>query len=224
MIHPVYCRHVTARGLTIVSKHLNSDGIDPDSCSDVLIERCRFDVSDDCVAIKSGRDQDGWRVGRPCERVVVRDCDMVTNIAAAFAIGSEMSGGACDIHAHDLRVPQAEHALYIKANLDRGGTVERIRVQGVTVARTKTLVHVTTDYHSWRGGQFPPTYRDIRVEDVRCETADTALHIVGVERAPVIDMALARVHVARAAGPDRIAHTRGLRLDDVTVNGRAVSV
>lgn len=222
VIHPVYCDGYTARNVTIVSKHLNSDGIDPDSCTNVLIERCRFDVSDDCVAIKSGRDQDGWRVARPTSRVVVRDCEMNTDIAAAFAIGSEMSGGAHDIFVERLRVPHAEHALYFKANLDRGGTIQRIRMNDIVVERTETLVHFTTDYHSYRGGRFPPTYRDFEVSNVRCLEAQQALHIVGVETAPVEDVRLRDITVARATLPDDIRHTRRLSLDRVRINDRLV--
>lgn len=217
MIHPVYCDQVTVRNLTLVSKHLNSDGVDPDSSTNVLIERCNFDVSDDCVAIKSGRDADGWRVARPSSRILVRDCTMRTNIAAAFAIGSEMSGGAHDILVERLDVPSAEHALYFKANLDRGGVIERIAIRDVDVAETKTLIHFTTDYHSYRGGKAPPTYRDFRVSNLRCARSDTALHVVGVPEAPVQRLHLSNV-TANATKPDRIEHVRDSRFDEVRVN------
>lgn len=222
VVHPVYCNNVTVRNVTVVNRHLNSDGVDPDSCTDVLIERYRFDVSDDCVAIKSGRDQDGWRMGRPTRGVVVRDCEMRTDIAAAFAIGSEMSGGASDIYVERLTVPHAEHAIYFKANLDRGGVIERVRVRSITVAETKSLIQFTTAYHSWRGGNFPPTYRDFVVSDVSCRKAEQALHIVGVPSAPVRDVTLSNVTVAEATKPDAIAHAVGLKLDAVRVNGRAL--
>ncbi|MEQ7154847.1 glycoside hydrolase family 28 protein [Brevundimonas aurifodinae] len=223
VLHPVYCDHVTVRDVSIRSKHLNSDGCDPDSCTNVLIESCRFDVSDDCVAVKSGRDQDGWRVARPSSRIVVRDCEMNTDIAAAFAIGSEMSGGAHDIWVERLRVPSAEHAIYVKANLDRGGLIERIRIRDIDVVQTETLIHFTTAYHSWRGGNFPPTYRDFLVENVRCERAEQALHIVGVETAPVQDVRLSDIVVGTVSAPDAIAHVRNLQLDRVSVAGRTVT-
>jgi polygalacturonase len=224
VIHPVYCDRLVVRNVTVVSGHINSDGCDPDSCTNVLIERCRFDVNDDCVAIKSGRDQDGWRVARPSRNILVRDCEMRTTIASAFAIGSEMSGGARDITVERLVVPQAEHALYFKANLDRGGVIENVRVRDVAVEQTKTLIHFTTAYHSYRGGAFPPTYRNFAVSNVRCANAERALHIVGVETAPVEDVRLSAITVARASEPNLIAHVRGLKLDQVTVNGRAESL
>ena len=154
-IHPVYSTNVIVRNVTVISHHLNSDGCDPDSCQDVLIEHCRFDVSDDCIAIKSGRDQDGWRVGLPTRNVVIRDCQMSTHVAGAIAIGSEMSGGASNIFAERLEIHHAKQALYFKANLDRGGTIAQVRVRDVKVRDSETLIDFTTAYHHSRGGNSP---------------------------------------------------------------------
>jgi polygalacturonase len=75
-IHPVLCANVTVRGVTVVSHGPNNDGCNPESCKDVLIEDCVFDTGDDCVAIKSGRNDDGRRVATPSENIVVRNCVM----------------------------------------------------------------------------------------------------------------------------------------------------
>ncbi len=219
VIHPVYCRRVTVRNATVISDHVNSDGCDPDSSTDVLIERCRFEVGDDCIAIKSGRDQDGWRVGRASARIVVRDCEMRSSRGGALAIGSEMSGGVTDVRAERLTIPLATNALYFKANLDRGGIIERVRIRDVAVQETDALIHFTTDYHSYRGGHFPPTYRHFDVANVTCAHAKEALHIVGVPDAPVEDVRLSNIQVAKADRPNAIAHVRDLKLDGVTVNG-----
>ncbi len=220
-IHPVYSRNVTVRNVTVVSKHLNSDGIDPDSCEDVLIEKSRFHVSDDCIAIKSGRDQDGRRVGPPTRHVVIRDCDLWTDIAGAIAIGSEMSGGASNIFAERLRVHNAKQAIYVKANLDRGGTIEQVRIRDVKVARSSTLIDFTTAYHRCTGAaDSPPTYKGFVVERVNCASADQVLHIVGVPEAPVEDVLIRDVNVGLAVIPNAISHTRDLRLDQVRVNAQ----
>jgi len=219
-IHPVYSTNVIVRNVTVISHHLNSDGCDPDSCEDVLIERCRFDVSDDCIAIKSGRDRDGWRVGRPTRNVVIRDCRMSTHIAGAVSIGSEMSGGASNIFAERLDVRHARQALYFKANLDRGGTIERVCIRDIKVRDSDTLIDFTTAYHGGRDGTSPPTYRQFVVERVDCRNTVRALRIVGVEQAPVEDVLIRNVTVGTARERDKIAHTRNLRLDTVRVNGR----
>lgn len=208
MVHPLYCRNVIVRNARFRSKHLNSDGVDPDSSTDVLIERCTFDVSDDCVAIKSGRDQDGWRVGRPTRRVVVRDCSMTTNIAAAFAVGSEMSGGASDIHVTNLRVPQAEHAIYLKANRDRGGVVERVTVADVQVDRTRTLVNLDANYKREATGSAAPTFRDIDIRRVRAVGAEQVLRLVGLPERPIEGLRLVGVAAERSSMPSLLEHTK----------------
>jgi len=73
-IHPVYCLNTTIRGVHVLTDGPNNDGIDPDSCRDMLIENCVFDTGDDCVVLKSGYNQDGWRVGQPTENVIMRNC------------------------------------------------------------------------------------------------------------------------------------------------------
>ncbi len=75
-IHPLLCTNVTVRGVDIFSHGANNDGCDPESCRDVLIEKCLFDTGDDCIAIKSGRNNDGRRVGVPSQNIVIRDCTM----------------------------------------------------------------------------------------------------------------------------------------------------
>lgn len=218
-IHPVYSTNVTVRNVHVVSKHLNSDGCDPDSCEDVLIEKCKFDISDDCIAIKSGRDQDGWRVARPSRNIVIRDCQMKTDVAAAIAIGSEMSGGANNIFVERLTVHRAEHAIYIKANRDRGGVVEQVRVRDVTVADSSTLINVTTDYHHARG-KAPSSYRGMTLERINCAQTGQAVRVIGASEAPVVGLAIRDVLVKAADTPAVIQHARDLTLDQVRVNGQ----
>lgn len=223
VIHPVYCTHVTVRRVSIVSRHLNSDGVDPDSCEDVLIEGCRIDVSDDCIAIKSGRDQDGWRVGKPSRRIAVRDCDLSTDVAGAFSIGSEMSGGVSDVVVERLRIPRAEFALYLKSNLDRGGYIERVLCRDVTVGETKTLLRMTAAYHSPRGGAVAPRLEDIAIRDVRCESAREAFNMIGPEALPIRNVSLENVRVGAAASVGEIRHVTDLTRSRVFVNGVAAT-
>ena len=111
-IHPVLCQNVTVRGVTINSHGPNNDGCDPESCRDVLIERCTFDTGDDCIAIKSGRNDDGRRVNVPIENVIIRDCSMKDG-HGGVTIGSEISGGARNVFAERCRMdsPQLDRAL-----------------------------------------------------------------------------------------------------------------
>lgn len=219
VVHPVYSQNVIARGLRIESRYPNNDGVDPDSCVDVLIERCSFDTGDDSVAVKSGRDQDGWRVGQPTENVVIHDCDMNSD-HAGLCIGSEMSAGVRNVFLENCRLGKVETAIYFKSNLDRGGLVEHIRVRGMTVREADRAIHFTTEYHGYRGGQFPTVFRDIEIERVTCDRAGTGIRAVGVPAFPLRDIALRNVTIAAAEQPYEIRNVTNVTLHDVRINGK----
>ncbi len=221
VIHPTYCRNVRVSGVTVRSPRLNNDGVDPDSCTDVVIDRCTFETGDDAVAIKSGRDADGWRVARPTMGVVIRDCRM-PQAHNGIAIGSEMSGSVRHVHIADCVMGKVGSALYFKANLDRGGTVGDITVQNVEVTSAETLLHFTTAYHSYRGGNAVPTFRDFSIRDVRCTQAEIGLAAIGAPTAPLQRVHIDGLHITSAKTPAHIQHVRGLRLSDVVVNGAPV--
>lgn len=217
--HLLYCSDATVRNIEVVSRHINSDGVDVDSSTRVLIENCRFDVGDDGVAIKSGRDQDGWRVDRPSTNVIIRNCEYLGNTGGAMAIGSEMSGGVSDVFVENYRMNKARHALYFKANLDRGGKIDRVFIRDIDVAEADSLLIFTNDYHSYRGGDFPARFENVSVEDVRCGHARVGLSIIGHERAPVRNVTLRNVAVATAEVPLQVRHVDNLQFENVTING-----
>lgn len=220
--HAVGCNNVTVRRIQVDSPHLNSDGFDPESCTDVLIEDCVFKTGDDCIAIKSGRDQDGWRTGRPTENVVIRRCEMHAPTAGSgLAIGSEMSGGVRNVYAESLRMGAAKIALNIKANLDRGGAVENISVRDVSVESTDLLVQVTTDYHGYRGGDFPPRFRGFTFENLRCSQSPTPLSAIGRPTSRIEDLTLRNLRIDGATTPAAIRHARNVVTEQVLVNGQS---
>jgi polygalacturonase len=223
MIHPVYCDHVIVRGLTLESAHLNSDGIDPDSSTNVLIENCNFNVGDDGVAIKAGRDQDGWRVGKPTARVVVRNCVYSGSAGGGLSIGSEMSGGVQDVYAENYRMDSIVHALYFKSNLDRGGEIRDVAIRNIAVGTAQSVVNFTTDYHGHRGGNYPTLFRDITIENVTCREAIVCFSLAGAAGAPLQAIALRNIAVDRARTPLRARNAEGLTFDNVTVNGTALT-
>ncbi len=224
--HLLYCDQAIVRNLNVVSRHVNSDGVDVDSSSNVLIERCRFDVGDDGVAIKSGRDQDGWRVNRPSKNVVVRDCEYLGHAGGGLAIGSEMSGGVEDVFIEDYRMEKVHHALYFKSNLDRGGRIERVSIRNIDVGSADVVAIFTNDYHSYRGGNFPTRFENVAIENVECARAGVGLSIIGRPEAPVRNVSVRNFAVADADTPLQIRHVERLRFDNVSINGelmRAVS-
>ena len=130
--HLVTCENVTVRNIVVDSENYNADGCDPESCRNVLIEGCRFHAGDDGIAIKSGRDQDGWRMGQPSENIIIRDCVFDTP-ANGICIGSEISGGVRNVFIENITVITAKNAIYFKSNLDRGGYITDVVVRNVTV-------------------------------------------------------------------------------------------
>jgi polygalacturonase len=223
MIHPIYCDHVTVRNISLKSDHLNSDGVDPDSSTNVLIERCIFDVGDDGVAIKSGRDQDGWRVARPSSRIVVRDCEYRGTAGGGFSIGSEISGGVHDVFVERYRMGSVSHGLYFKSNLDRGGAIRDIHIRDIDIGKAQGALIFTTDYHGYRGGQHPQYFSDINVENVRCGEAIVGMSLIGTEKAPLERVSVRNLTIAKAKTPMRVKHVRELRFDNVSANGLPLS-
>ena len=154
-VHPVLCQNVTVRGVTISSHGPNNDGCDPESCRDVLIERCVFDVGDDCIAIKSGRNDDGRRVNVPSENIVMRGCTFKDG-HGGVVLGSECSGHIRNVFVEDCTMdsPNLERMLRFKNNAVRGGVLENVFMRNVRVGTVAEAV-LTIDllYEEGANGQ-----------------------------------------------------------------------
>lgn len=220
VIHPVFCRNVTVRGVVVDSLTINNDGCDPDSCTDVLIEGCRFHTGDDGIALKAGRDRDAWRDGRRTENVVIRNCVFQSKINA-LCIGSEMSAGVRHVFMEDCRVEEGESCIYFKSNADRGGFIENVRVRRVQIGLSRAaVIRFETNYHGYRGGHAPTAHRDFAIEDVTCADATNyALFAEGTSESPIEQVLLRNVSVTKAREPWFLKNVIGLRLENVTVNG-----
>jgi polygalacturonase len=218
-VHPVFCRNVTVKGIHVDSHITNNDGCDPDSCTDVLIEDCHFETGDDAVAIKSGRDQDGWAVNRATENVVVRNC-LAANKFYALCIGSEMSGGVRNVYMENCRVVDGRAAVYIKANLDRGGVVENVYVRHVLAEHvTEALVRFETGYHGYRGENHPPVFQNFVMEDLQCRKSDAyAIYAEGVPASLIRNVTLRRVVTDEAAVPTWLRYIENFTFESVQVN------
>lgn len=220
-IHPVLSTNVTVRGITIDTHGPNNDGCDPESCRDVLIERCTFDTGDDCIALKSGRNDDGRRLDTPVENVVIRDCVMKDG-HGGVVIGSEISGGARNIFAERCRMdsPRLDRALRIKTNAVRGGLIEHVSMRDVTVGEVaEAIVTVNFYYEEGDAGPHRPIVRDIEVRNVTSRKSEYALLLRGFPQAPVTDVRLVDCRLDGVAKPDLLESVRDIVLENVTVNG-----
>lgn len=193
ILHPVLCTNVTVRGVSIISHGPNSDGCDPESSSDVLIEDCLFDTGDDCIAIKSGRNNDGRRLNVPSENIVIRRSQMRDG-HGGVVIGSEISGGARNIFAEDnvMDSPNLDRALRIKSNASRGGVIENIYFRNTSIGKVNEAV-LTVDflYEEGAKGAFPPAVRSILIENVTSTESPRVLYLAGFPGA-VIDGVVVR--------------------------------
>jgi polygalacturonase len=220
VVHLVYAHNVTVRGITVESFRLNNDGIAVDSSVDVLIEDNSLHTGDDSIVIKSGRDRDGWRVGRPAENIVIRNNRLRGH---GLAIGSEMSGGVRNVFMEANELGSVRAAIYFKSNPDRGGAIEHVRVRDIHVAQADALLRFETNYAGYRGGSHLPRYRDFLFENIRAETVGTAIQAVGMPEQPITKVVVRQMRVDRAEQPMVVEHVEGLVLEDVYVNGQPLS-
>ena len=133
-IHPTYCNQVEAKNLFIRSTGGNGDGIDVDSCAHVRIEGCDIATGDDCIALKSGRGMEGYRLARPTEDILISRCKLSDRNFAGIGIGSETSGGIRNVRMEGCIFAHAKsYAIYIKSNTGRGAFIEDIAARNLEV-------------------------------------------------------------------------------------------
>jgi polygalacturonase len=221
-IHPVLCENVTVRNVHIVTHGPNNDGCNPESSKDVLIKDCSFDTGDDCIAIKSGRNNDGRRLNVPSENIVVQGCTFKDG-HGGVTIGSEISGGARNVFAEDCEFesPVLYSALRIKSNAVRGGTIENVYVRNVNVGLVdRAVIDIDLYYEEGKNGQFLPTIRNIVIERMTVKTCKTALNLVGYEEAPLQNIRLVDCDFKEVTKGYKIEHVKGLELVNTKVNGK----
>jgi len=128
--HPTYCTNVIIRNLTITGRR---DGIDVDSCKNVLIDGCNIDTSDDSISLKSGRGKQAVLAGIPTDGVVITNCTLVDHRFASIGIGSETSGGIYNVRISHCRFTSRSDGIYIKTRIGRGGSIENISADDIDV-------------------------------------------------------------------------------------------
>lgn len=217
-IHIYRCEGGIARNLDVYAHGHNNDGIDLEMTRNFLVEDCVFDQGDDGVVIKSGRNHDAWRIGRPTENIVVRNC-RVKNAHGLLVIGSEISGGIRNVYMHDCAMDDKVMTLfYIKTNHRRGAFVKNITMERVSANRMQRAFAIDTDVlYQWK--DLVPTYKDtitaisdIVMRDVKCRVADGIYEINGDPRLPVKNVSIERVEVDTVRNyTTRAANVEGLR-------------
>lgn len=225
-LHPVLSENITVRNVNIYSHGPNNDGCDPESCKNVLIKDCVFDTGDDCIAIKSGRNNDGRRVNVASENLVIQGCQMKDG-HGGVVIGSEISGSCRNVFAENcvMDSPNLDRALRIKTNSIRGGIVENIYMRNVKIGEVKeAVVLVSFTYQEGDAGKFTPIVRNIHVKNVTSEKSDYGLHLECYERSPVTNIYIDSCKFNGVKKGNFMQYADSLHFNEFYINGKIVNI
>ena len=229
VIHPLLSKNITVDGVTVWNEGPNGDGCDPEACENVLIQNCVFHTGDDCIAIKSGRNNDGRLWNQPSRNIIIRNCKMEDG-HGSVVIGSEISGGCENVYAENcvMDSPNLERILRIKTNNCRGGLIQNINMRHITVGQCKEAVlKINLDYEAkeicYRG--FEPTVRNVSMEDVTCQKSNYGVLIIGrdaVENVYDIQVKNCQFNGVSKLPVKITGKTRNVKFDNLFINGSLI--
>ncbi|QDW27083.1 glycoside hydrolase family 28 protein [Pedobacter sp. KBS0701] len=235
-LHPLLCEDLTLRNLQVKNPWFaqNGDGVDVESCKNVLIEGSTFDVGDDGICIKSGRDEAGRKRGVPTENVIVRN-NVVYHAHGGFVIGSEMSGGAKNIWVYDCSFIGTDIGLRFKTTRGRGGVVENIYINNINMidipgeAILFDMYYAAVDPVPLAGEkreaiktvtvpvtEATPQFKNFYIKDVVANGAEKAIFFRGLPEMNIKDVYLENVTIKAKKGIE-IIEASGIFLKNVNV-------
>ena len=219
ILHPVLCQNITIKGVNVDSHGPNTDGCDPESCKNVLIENCTFNTGDDCIALKSGRNEDGRRINVKAENIVVRNCIM-KNGHGGFVIGSEITAGAKNIFVDGCQMdsPHLTRAIRIKTNSARGGVIEQVYMRNIEVGNVvEALLKINLYYEDGEGHGYTPQVKDIWLENVTCKRLRFPLFMLGYEKSNIAGITLKNIVIEEAKEASIIRNVSDITMKNVTI-------
>ncbi len=233
-LHPLMCEDLTVRNVYAKNPWYgqNGDGIDIESCKNVVVENSVFDVGDDGICIKSGRDAEGRKRGMPTENLLVKNCT-VYHAHGGFVIGSEMSGGARNIIVEDCTFIGTDIGLRFKTTRGRGGVVENIFIKNITM---KDIPAEAILFDMYYAAQDPvalagenreppkvetlpvteatPQFQNIYISNVNCDGAQKAIFVRGLPEMNVKNIVMKDMILQSKEGLDMTEGT-GITLQNV---------
>lgn len=236
-LHPFRCENVVLSQLSVRNPWYsqNGDGVDAECCKNVLIERCSFDVGDDAICMKSGKNEDGRRLGIPTENVLVNNCT-VFHGHGGFVVGSEMSGGIKNVAVDGCLFIGTDVGLRFKSTRGRGGVVENIYVKNINMTDIPNEGLVFNLFYGGKGAgeetaeeiaarqnapipvadETTPAFRNITIENVTCKNAKTAIHFNGLPEQKIENVTLRNIHMTATYGAI-FAQTSGLNASEIHI-------
>jgi polygalacturonase len=218
-ISPHLCSNITIRKVDIMSHGPNNDGCDPEFCSDVLIEDCIFDTGDDCIAIKSGRNNDGRRVGKPSENIIIRGCTMKDG-HGGVVMGSEISGGVRNVFAENCTMdsPNLDRVLRIKSNAQRGGVIENVYMRNITVGQVKdAILQIDFQYEEGAKGPYKPIVRNVVMDKITSKKTPKVLNITGIPGAQISNVIIKNSTFLQVQKPDVMIEAGDVKLENCVI-------
>ncbi len=217
-LHPLLCTNVIVRGVDINSHGANNDGCDPESCTDVLIEKCIFDTGDDCIAIKSGRNADGRRVGVPSQNIIIRECTMRDGHGGT-TIGSEISGSCSNVFVENCEMssPELTCALRLKSNAMRGGVLQNIFMRNINVGLVKdSVLQIDFLYEEGAKGEQKPVAKNVVMENIKVAQTPRVLNVRGFPAASISEVRIYNSSFKQIKKPDQVIEA-DVKLVDCTL-------
>lgn len=235
-VHPLMCEDLTLRDVTIKNPWFaqNGDGLDLESCKNVVVKGCTLDVGDDALCIKSGRDKEGRDRNMPTENVIIDGC-RVYHGHGGFVIGSEMSGGARNILLRKCLFIGTDTGLRFKSTRGRGGVVSDIFIEDIGMsgipgeaitfdlyygganAGNNTIERVAVD-------ETTPAFRDISIKNVVCKGAKQAAYFNGLPEMPISNISVSNSTFETTNG-FKLNYIHGLKFDNVKIaNSKGESI
>lgn len=237
-LHPLMCENVLIEEVQVrnPSYAQNGDGLDLESCKNALIVNSTFDVGDDGICLKSGKDEDGRRRARPCENVVVDGCTVFKG-HGGFVVGSEMSGGVRNVLVSNCQFLGTDVGLRFKSNRGRGGMVENIWIRNISMTDIPTEPVTFNLYYGGKsavevlesGEKIPakvdplpvnettPCFRNIHIQNLVCSSARRALFFNGIPEMPIDGIVLENVTITSQLGAEFI-YSRNISMKNVTIH------
>jgi len=232
-IHPLMCQDLTVRNITVRNPWYsqNGDGIDIESCRNTLLYNCNFDVGDDAICIKSGKNEDGRKRGMPTENLVIRNC-IVYHGHGGVTIGSEMSGGVRNVSVAGCTFMGTDVGIRFKSNRGRGGVVENIWFNDILMTDIPSQAISFNLYYGGLSvsemlaegkniettvGDIPPVteetpqFRNISMKNITCRGADQAIYLQGLPELNLENITMENIDMTAVEGMACI-DARGIKI------------
>ena len=221
-IHPVESQNISIIDVTVKGLGPNNDGLDPESCKDVLIKGCDFQTGDDCIAIKSGRNNDGRRIAIPSENIVIQNCKMKDG-HGGVVIGSEISGDCRNVFAENCEMdsPNLDRAIRIKTNSYRGGIIENIFVRNIKVGEvSEAVLKINMKYEPDEGsdGKFLPVIKNINLQNITSKKSKYGLYLIGLENSKIKNVIIDTCNFENVKSGNAISDSEELSFEEFFIN------